>query len=159
MGNNRQQVTLRDATENDVAFLCGVYASTRTEELALTDWDDGQKAEFCRMQFTAQDAHYKTYYPTARYHVIECDGEPIGRLYVDRWEREIRIMDIALLTGWRRRGIGSRLLEDLQTEGEASGKALSIHVEKFNPALQWYERLGFQAVEDKNVYWLMRWEA
>jgi len=159
MGNNRQQVTLRNATENDVAFLCEVYASTRTEELVLTGWDDGQKAEFCRMQFTAQDAHYKTYYPTARYHVIECDGEPVGRLYVDRWEREIRIMDIALLTGWRRRGIGSRLLEDLQAEGEAAGKALSIHVEKFNPALQWYERLGFQAVEDKNVYWLMRWEA
>jgi GNAT superfamily N-acetyltransferase len=159
MGNHRQQVTLRNATDNDVAFLCEVYASTRTEELALTDWDDGRKAEFCHMQFTAQDAHYKTYYPSARYHVIECDGEPVGRLYVDRWEREIRIMDIALLTEWRGRGIGSGLLEALQTEGAAVGKVLSIHVEKFNPALQWYERLGFQAVEDKDVYWLMRWEA
>lgn len=159
MGDNKQQVALRDATENDVAFLSAVYASTRAEELALTDWGDEQKAEFCRMQFEAQDAHYKTYYPSARYHVIECDGEPVGRLYVDRWEREIRIMDIALLTAWRRRGIGSCLLEELKAEGKATGKALSIHVEKFNPALHWYERLGFQAIEDKNVYWLMRWEA
>lgn len=158
MGDNGQQVALRNATESDVAFLSAVYASTRAEELALTDWGDEQKAEFCQMQFTAQDTHYKTYYPSARYHVIECDSEAVGRLYVDRWEREIRIMDIALLPHWRRKGIGSRLLEDLQTEGKTVGKALSIHVEKFNPALQWYERLGFKAVEDKNVYWLMRWE-
>jgi ribosomal protein S18 acetylase RimI-like enzyme len=78
-------------------------------------------------------------------------------LYVARWDREIRIMDIALLPEHRGSGIGSKLLRELQDEARAAGKTLSIHVERFNPALRLYERLGFQQVEDKGVYLLMSW--
>ncbi len=90
-------MNLRLATAEDADFLRQVYASTRSDELALTDWSDGQKAQFCRMQFDAQDRHYREHYPGAEFCVIERYGEAIGRLYVDRREREIRIMDIALL--------------------------------------------------------------
>ena len=134
------RVTLRAAESADAAFLCDVYASTRAEELALTDWSDERKAEFCRMQFTAQDAHYRQHYPSAQYSIIERDGVAAGRLFVDRWEKEIRIMDIALLPEHRGAGIGTRLLCELQEEARAAGRALSIHVEKFNPALRLYER-------------------
>ena len=34
---------------------------------------------------------------------------------------------------------------------------MSIHVEKFNPAMRLYRRLGFVTEEDKGVYDLMRW--
>jgi ribosomal protein S18 acetylase RimI-like enzyme len=76
---------------------------------------------------------------------------------VDRWDKEIRIMDIALLPEHRGVGIGTGLLRELQEEARAAGKSLSIHVEKFNPALRLYERLGFQPQEDKGVYLLMVW--
>ncbi|QUE52128.1 GNAT family N-acetyltransferase [Luteolibacter ambystomatis] len=134
-----------------------MYASTRAEELAQTGWPDELKAEFCRMQFEAQDAHYRTYYPNARFTVIVRGGEQMGRLYVDRWEKEIRVMDIALLPSCRGRGAGTFLLKELQTEARDAGKVLSIHVERFNPALLWYQRLGFQVVEEKNVYLLLNW--
>jgi ribosomal protein S18 acetylase RimI-like enzyme len=80
-------------------------------------------------------------------------------LYVAHWEREIRIMDIALLPGNRGAGIGTRLLHDLQEDARSAGKSLTIHVERFNPALALYQRLGFEQVEDKGVYLLMRWSA
>lgn len=32
-----------------------------------------------------------------------------------------------------------------------------IYVEKFNPAMRLYHRLGFVTEEDKGVYDLMRW--
>lgn len=150
-------ISLRAVTTGDTEFLAAVYAATRMEELAATDWNDVQKAEFCRMQFTAQDAHYRQHYLTAEYHVIETKAAPVGRLYVDRWTREIRIMDIALLPAHRGQGIGTGLLLDLQQEAAASGRILSIHVERFNPALRLYERLGFQKTEDKGVYFLMEW--
>jgi len=127
------------------------------EELAATDWTDTQKSEFCQMQFTAQDAHYCQHYPTADFQVIESAGTPAGRLYVDRWKREIRIMDIALLPGHRGKGIATHLLLELQREAAGCGKSLSIHVERFNPALRLYERLGFRMVEDKGVYLLLEW--
>jgi ribosomal protein S18 acetylase RimI-like enzyme len=54
-------------------------------------------------------------------------------------------------------GIGTKLLRDLQEEVRSAGKSLTIHVERFNPALRLYERLGFQQIEDKGVYLLMEW--
>lgn len=149
--------TLRPATPDDVPFLMAVYAGTRAAELSLTDWSDEQKAAFCRSQFEAQDYHYRKYYPTAEFSVIERDGIPVGRLYLDRWEREIRIMDIALLPEHTGRGIGTRLIRILQEEAAATGKCLGIHVEKFNPALRLYDRLGFRVAEDKDIHFRMEW--
>ena len=110
-----------------------------------------------RVQCTAQDSQYRQHYPTAVYDVIESGGKPVGRLYVDRWKREIRIMDIAILPEHRGKGIGTQLLLDLQREAAGVRKSLSIHVERFNPALRLYERLGFHVLEDKGVYFLMEW--
>jgi ribosomal protein S18 acetylase RimI-like enzyme len=74
---------------------------------------------------------------------------------VARWPEEIRIVDIALLPEYRGMRIGTRLLRALISESEESGKPLSIHVERFNPALRLYERLGFRQKADKDVYLLM----
>ena len=149
--------TLRPVSSGDATFLVTVYASTREQELALTDWSAGQKARFCQQQFEAQTAHYLKHYPGAEYQVIEQGGIPIGRLYVDRWPKEIRIMDITLLPPHRGRGIGSGLLAKLIEEARAAGKTLSIHVEQFNPAMQLYNRLGFLPVAEHGVHVLMEW--
>ena len=121
-------------------------------ELAPTGWSDEDKAVFCRRQFDAQSAHYRENYPGASLQIIERDGISIGRLYVAHWEREIRIIDISLLPEHRGAGIGTELLRGLQEEARSAGKSLTIHVERFNPALRLYERLGFKQVEDKGVY-------
>ena len=151
-------ISLRPITPEDESFLAGLYASTRTQELAQTNWSDEQIAMFCRMQFNAQTAHYGENYPGASFQIIERNGVSAGRLYVARWENEIRIIDIALLPEHRGAGLGTRLLKELQEEAGAAGKKLSIHVEQFNPARRLYERLGFQEVEEKEVYLLMEWK-
>jgi ribosomal protein S18 acetylase RimI-like enzyme len=129
-----------------------VYASTRVEELAVVDWDDAQKETFLRAQFDAQDAWYREAYAQASFDVVLFDGEPAGRLYVHRGPSEIRIVDIALVPEHRGGGIGTSLLEELAAEADAAGKSLTIHVERMNPALSLYERLGFSVAEDKGVY-------
>src|SRR5438874_1760691 len=80
---------------DDTSFLVDVYASTREQELELTDWNAAQKRAFCEMQFEAQDAHYRQNYTNTTHDIILVDGAPAGRLYVARWQTEIRIMDIA----------------------------------------------------------------
>jgi len=149
---------LRPATPEDGQFLRAVYAATRADELALVPWSDEQKRTFTDMQFDAQDADYRRNYPDAQYSIIEMQGEPAGRLYVDRSEKEIRIIDIALLPEHRRTGIGTKLLRELQDEARMAAKVLTIHVEKFNPALRLYHRLGFQQIEDEGVYLLLEWK-
>ena len=149
---------LRPATPEDEQFLRAVYAGTRAEELARVPWSDEQKRAFTDMQFAAQDADYRRNYPDAQYSIIEVRGVPAGRLYVDRGKKEILIIDIALLPEHRRAGIGTKLLRELQDEARTAGKALTIRVEKFNPALRLYQRLGFQQIEDKGVYLFLEWK-
>lgn len=150
------RVALRSVEPGDGEFLYRVYASTRREELAQTGWSEEQKAFFLRMQFDAQSRYYREQYEDAAFSVILEDESPAGRLYVARWPEEIRIVDIALLPEHRNAGIGGGLIESLISESESSGRPLSIHVERFNPALRLYERLGFEVAEDKGVYLLMR---
>jgi len=145
-------VTLRPADESDEPFLRGLYGSLREDELRLVPWDDAQKDAFLRQQFEAQDSWYHENYRGATFDVVVVDGEAAGRLYVHRGDREIRIVDIALLPEYRGTGIGTALLRDLLAEADADGKSVTIHVERLNPALRLYERLGFAVAADKGVY-------
>ena len=150
-------ITLRPARDRDREFLYRVYASTREDELAVVPWTDAQREEFLRMQFAAQDSHYHTHFPDAAYDLVLRDGQPIGRLYVDRRPDELRILDIALLSEHRGGGIGTGLMRELLDEAARAGKAVRIHVEHNNPALRLYHRLGFTRVGDTGVYYLMEW--
>lgn len=151
------RIELRPARDDDRDFLRAVYGSTREEELAPTGWTREQKDWFVAQQFDAQDTYYKKHYEGASYDVVVVDGEPAGRLYVARWDDEIRIMDITLLPPFRGQGIGESLLDPLLREGAESGKTVSIHVEESNRAMSLYLRLGFVEVGEHGVYKLMRW--
>jgi ribosomal protein S18 acetylase RimI-like enzyme len=143
---------LRPVEPGDREFLYRVYASTRAEELAVVPWDEAEREAFLRAQFDAQDRWYREHYTQATYEVILVGGEPAGRLYLHRGEAEIRIVDIALLPEHRGNGVGTSVLRDLLAEADAAGKRVTIHVERLNPALRLYERLGFSVAEDKGVY-------
>ena len=148
-------VSLRPVVPEDREHLLRVYASTREEELTMTDWGPEQKAVFVRQQFEAQDAYYLEHYTGIERNVILVDGAPAGRLYLHEREDEIRLVDITLLPEFRGGGSGSALLSDLFARADAVHKAVRIHVEKFNPALRLYERLGFAPTADRGVYWLL----
>lgn len=150
-------VTLRPALPGDESFLLQVYASTRWDELAATGWTEQQKDDFIRMQFNAQKQYYEANYIGAQFLIIVWKGQSVGRLYIYRFEDEIRIMDIALLTEFRRQGIGSWLLKKTMGEAEKEKRKVGIHVEMFNPAMQLYEKLGFRKTADRGVYHFLEW--
>ena len=144
-------------SDADLPFVADLYASTRMEELSITGWSAAQKQAFLLQQHGAQHRHYTEHYPGAEWHIIERGGVPIGRLYRVTWSREIRIMDIALAPEARGGGIGTAIVSAIQAEAASAEKAVSIHVEKNNPAHTLYERLGFTVAADKGVYDLMEW--
>lgn len=149
-------VTLRPRTAEDAALLREVYASTRLEELAHVGWTRAQIDAFLASQFAAQDAHYTQHYTSCAFYVIEREGTPCGRLYLDTWQDEVRIVDISLLPAHRGTGLGTKLLEAIIAYATSIAKDVSIHVEIENPARRLYERLGFERIEEHGVYLLMR---
>lgn len=148
-------LTTRPIQPDDLPFLREVYASTRADELALTNWSDPEKQVFLQMQFDAQHRHYQQHYPDADFRIILREAHPIGRLYLARLPHEFRIIDLALLPAHRGAGIGTALLQEILREAAAAGKPVRLHVERLNPALRLYQRLGFTTVEAGQIYLLM----
>ncbi len=153
----RLGISYRVATDDDLPFVAMVYASTRLEELAMVDWTDEVRGQFLAHQHDAQHRHYRAHYPEAEWLVVERGGEPVGRLYIEEWSREYRIIDISLLPEHRGSGTGSAILNDILDQARAAGKGVSIHVERNNPAMRLYVRLGFVKIDEHGVYDLMDW--
>jgi ribosomal protein S18 acetylase RimI-like enzyme len=148
-------VTLRPVSEADETFLRTLYASTREQELSAVSWTSHQKSAFLDMQFHAQDHYYRTHYQNATFEIIEVDGSPAGRLYIDVGAADVRIIDIALLPEHRGHGLGGALMRDVLSRARDAGRSVSIHVENDNPARRLYERLGFREVEQRGIRTLM----
>ena len=134
-----------------------MYGSTRKQELAKFGFPEEQKQLFIASQFTAQHHHYQTHYPKALFDLILKQDEPIGRLYVDEWAKEFRIVDISLMPQYCNKGIGSSLMNNTMQHAAELGKSVSIHVGLNNPALRLYERLGFEKINEQGIYQLMEW--
>jgi len=153
-------ISYRQATDEDIPFLAGVYASTRAEELAMTGWPDEMKLQFLAHQFNAQHTDYARNYPDAERLVIRHEGEDVGRLYILEESACFNLIDIALLPAARRKGLGGAILGDIIGQAAATGKSVTIYVEKNNPARHLYDRLGFVCENDEEgVYDFLKWTA
>lgn len=144
----------RPRTPADTEFFAALYASTRATELAPLPWPDDAKRAFLRSQFEAQTRHYDLHYPDSEFLVLE-RGDAIGRLILSWGERDLHVVDIALVPACCGLGLGTAVLRAAMAQAPGS---VSIHVERFNPALRLYRRLGFVHEEDTGVYYRMRWK-
>lgn len=154
-----QGFALRPETDGDIPFLRALYASTRELELSVTGWSDEQKLAFCDSQFDAQRSHYRAQIENCRFDVLECRGEPLGRLYLETRVTQLHIVDIAIAPAWRSKGIGTAVLQAIIENAARSGRGVCIFVEKFNPAMRLYRRLGFTDLRDAGPYIEMEWAA
>ena len=152
-------IRYRPLTDDDYGFTESLYLSTRADELALSGWPEAERRQFLRQQHHAQHFHYQRHYPAAEWLIVERGDAAIGRLYLEEWSDQFRIIDISLVAEARGCGVGTAILRDILAHAETRGKAASIHVEKVNPARNLYLRLGFETVEDKGVYDLMIWRS
>lgn len=151
-------ISLRPVAEpGDLPFLGLLYAASRDWEMVNIPWGDDEKRTFLAQQFECQTRGYAHAYPDACRRIITAEGEDAGRLYTTHGGDEIRIIDIAIMPAFRNRGIGGALLRDIQEQGRAESKFVSIHVEKTNPARRLYGRLGFNKEGDREVYDFMVW--
>ena len=145
----------RPSTLADDEFLYQLYSSTREDEMALWGAPADQQAAFLRMQFDAQRAHYGRHFSLADHEIITINGEPVGRILVDRSRDELRLVDIALLSEHRGAGIGSVLLRELLDESVATGKPVRVRAFKPSRSVVFYERLGFRRIADEGAYWAL----
>ena len=155
-GDIASRVTLRPVEEADDKFLLEVYSSTRAEEMTRVPWSAEQKQAFVAMQYQAQKHHYAQQYPRATHDIICLGQAPVGRLYMDRGEERLHILDVTILPRFRGSGIGTVLLERILAEARQAGKPVTIYVESFNPSVRLFGKLGFERVSEDGFQWLLQ---
>lgn len=149
-------VSYRPFSDDDLPFVSALYASTRREEVAATGWPPEMQEQFLAQQAAAQHSHYALHFADAEWLIIEREGEAIGRLYLREMPADLHIVDISLMPASRGQGIGGAILEDTLALARGRDNGVTIHVERNNPARSLYARLGFEIIEEKGIYDLLR---
>jgi len=136
-------ISLRHESPADAPFLSELYAETRQHELEFTGWDAATRQNFLENQFRCRELSYRSMFPGAAFSIILLEGIAIGRLVVDRSATEIRVVDVAIDSLHRGRGIGTKLLKSIIEEARSSGKPVRLHALRASRELRLYLRLGF----------------
>lgn len=152
-----KQISLRRVAADDREFLLRVYAASREIELSVLPFDEAQKRTFCEHQLDAQTNYYEEKYPDATHDLIVVGDEPVGRAYIDRGDKLISILDLAVLTEHRKKGVGTQIVKSLMDEAGLSGKRVGVYVETFNPSQKFFRELGFELVESDEMNLYFEW--
>lgn len=148
---------IRPAQAADEDFFAALYRSTRADLLALLAdrrYIDGLIAT----QRQAQVAGYRERYPDALYQVLELDGAAAGRLVTASVDGALRVVDLAVMPGARRRGVAGEALRRLQEQGRREGRALTLAVRHDNAgARRLYAALGFVPDGEDGAVLQLRW--
>ncbi|WP_230772527.1 GNAT family N-acetyltransferase [Sphingomonas sp. Leaf4] len=148
-----QGIALRQERDDDVAFLTGLYASTRAAELAsMTQWSDAQQTAFVAQQFAAQRHHYRTALHDVHFAVIEQAGQAVGRLYVQPRRTAMQLVDITLHPDRRGAGLGSALIAAVIDSAARQRLDVGLFVERYSAALPLYRRFGFTTLVEHDIY-------
>lgn len=152
-------ISLRPAGDADFPYLGELYASTRADELVHAPWPQAAKQVFLHDQFSLQHRHYVNFYSDADFLLIESDGKPIGRYYLQRIRPDYVIVDVSLDAGARGHGVASALIEATQADARKNACGVVLHVNHQNlAARRLYERHGFLPMaSDAPTHLRMAW--
>lgn len=153
-------LTMRPVIPEDEPFLRKLRAEHDVERLHLQDNDpdmEHMRKIILDSQFEGHSKHYKDVNWDRKDCLIEVDGEPVGRFIVMQNSEEVRLADIVIAAAHRGKGIGHAVIEGTQGECVQSKRPLRLHVEKLNPALQFYQQMGFRLLEDRETHFFMEW--
>ncbi|MDG3040596.1 GNAT family N-acetyltransferase [Roseicyclus marinus] len=152
-----RQIGFRVIHDADAEFLFRVYAGTREHEFQLTIWTDADKDAFLRRQFDLQDQHYQMAFPNALRRIITQGATDIGRIYLQRQDDCLRIIEFSLLPQARGRGIGTDILRSLMNEAQGGKVPVLLSVERASPALRLYLRHGFRPTGQAGYHVALEW--
>lgn len=146
----------RPERAGDGAFLFALFAAAQGDTLA--GFDPKLREMLLRQGFAGQAATYRVAHPAARFDIVEEDGASAGRLVTVLSVEALVLLDVAVHPERRGRGLGTRLLRDLQAEARAAGVPLRLSVLRSNAgARRLYMRLGFVPAGDTDTHIHMRW--
>ncbi len=142
-------IKLRDARENDYDFAERLYVESMKQLLTkLGAWNEHDVV-----------SKFKEYFKLDEIQIISVNGADAGWLQLSETEYDIILDQIYIEEEFRSRGIGGRLIQDLLTTAKTKKKPILLSLLRNNPALAFYQRLGFRIVGEDDPKLHMRWDS
>lgn len=151
------EITLRPRHANEENFWREVFYDAVREHFASLNLPENELKNLLEFQFQAQTIDYGKNYPQASNDVIMYKNVPAGRVIISTEHGDLHLIDIAVLSEFRNRGIGTKILQWLFEKSRQTKLPIRFYVEKINPAFRLYERLGFKIVADVTSHFQMEW--
>jgi ribosomal protein S18 acetylase RimI-like enzyme len=152
------RVRRRPERAADEGFRFDLFNGSRPPGEDLAFLDAPLRERLMPQQFCGQNASYRANYPGACFEIVEHDGAPIGRIVTARTPDAVLIVDIALIASWRRRGIGTSLVNGVLDEARAADLPVRLSVVANNAAaLRFYLRLGFRPIASSAIGMRLEW--
>ena len=148
---------LRPALWEDNAFLEKLYADVHGPKFASLGLSADYLAQMLALRFKAEHMDFATRFPDADHSIIHVENTAIGRVLIDETPAAIRLVDMALLSPLRGAGVGTSILEQLQTYAAEHGLPLRLAVHPQNPAIRLFHRLGFVTIGTETHGTEMEW--
>lgn len=143
-------MNIRPVEDGEEAALFEIHRAVFHSHIEqIWGWDEEwQKANFARELESSTTS------------VVSINGLIVGYVQFCNDGKGIYVQNIALITNYQRKGIGTRLIEQLQAKAAANGVPLELGVFRTNaPAQRFYERLGFKKTCDTDTHIQMSWRA
>ena len=143
-------MTVRPATDSDLTALFDLHRAVLREHIEkIWGWNESW-----------QRANFAAEFACAATSVIEQDGGIVGYVQILDKEDRIHIQNIAISPEYQGKGIGSRILKNLQLEAAARQVPLQLGAFRTNTLAQkLYERLGFRQTGATETHIEMSWTA
>jgi len=141
--------TLRTAERGEFEALYAIHRAAMESHVAQTwgPWDDAWQRDM-----------FRDHWPESRQAVL-LDGALAGFLELEERPGQVWVGNIELAPQHHGKGIGGRMIRDIQANAATRGLGVGLQVLKVNPARRLYERLGFQQNGETETHYLMAWEA
>lgn len=139
-------IALRRACNEDFGFCAQLYSAAMAKIFRDLNLDAAK-----------QVANLRHLWDVAQVRIISLDGADAGWMQCAAREDGLYLEQIFVDAPFRRRGIGTRVINGLIAQATHAGQPVTLVVVKNNPALRLYERLGFRiADEDDRKFYMMR---
>lgn len=133
------QFGLRPARPEEFPFAEAIHIDAmRPLMLQLDAWDEPMRRAMIRRSFKAADSR-----------IITLEGRDIGWIQVTERDADYNLAQLQILGDYCGRGIGSRIIRDLQDRAVREGRTVSLSVVRTNRAIALYLRLGFRMIDPK----------
>jgi len=103
-----------------------------------------------------QQDRFRASFDPAMYEIIVVGGEEIGVVSFYRRDADFFLAEIQVSPDYQKKGLGTRVIQDLIAKGNREKIPVALQVLKVNPAHRLYERLGFHVVGETETHLQMR---